>query len=246
MQSRKTAVTLPQRFDAHVWAKWQRWAEVIKDDLLTTVTDQASFRDIWQLVQNNSKWVHAHNGGLFWDLVFRSYVAKVVVGIRRHVQGIPKDEKASKKSKEASLLRLLDEMGACAGQVTFDFYLTQFPRDPNDGVPWQDFTFKKLSTNGRALSSRRIARDKDTLERLTRQIKNYANRTTAHLDSRGFQQPITYGQIHKAVMGFNRIVCKYIALITSDGYHSLQATVMVNWRNVLEQPMIRPRPRIGE
>jgi len=89
-----------------------------------------------------------------------------------------------------SLLRILSQIKDCAPQLTFDFFLKLFPRDP-EYVPWQEPTFKNISADGRVASAGLINGDIEEIKRLTAEIEAYADRALAHLDKRGYDGKVT-------------------------------------------------------
>jgi hypothetical protein len=147
------------------WDRWAGWIEKVRKDLQSTVNDHAVFEVFRNLVIENSDWIDEHEGGLFVDFVARSYVAKVALGIRRHV----------KNDDTVSLMRVLCQMKACAPQLTFDFYLERFPRDP-EYVPWQEPTFGLVSDDGVIASAERIGADIAELEHLTADVEAFVDR----------------------------------------------------------------------
>jgi len=106
------------------WARWAEWIERVKSDLQATVNDRAVFHGFGDVVRANEEWIRAHHGGYFCDFVARSYVARSAIGVRRHVK---------RDDDSVSLVQILSQMKDCAPQLTFGFYLQQFPRNDADG-----------------------------------------------------------------------------------------------------------------
>ena len=136
------------------WARWEEWIERVKSDLQATVNDRAVFHGFGDVVRANEEWIRAHHGGYFCDFVARSYVARSAIGVRRHVK---------RDDDSVSLVQILSQMKDCAPQLTFDFYLQQFPRNDADGFFWQKPTFKLVSENGVVASGQIIASDIEKL-----------------------------------------------------------------------------------
>jgi hypothetical protein len=219
------------KVDQETWVRWQTWIKSIKTDLGRTVNDRAIFREFLKVVRENSEWIDEHRSGRFCAFVVRCYVARTVLGIRRHVK-LDKDS--------ISLARLLQQMREGAKQVTFEFYTTQFPIDPNS-VPWQEVTYRSLSEGGKVLSQEVIEKDERVLQELTATIEAFADRALAHIDKRGFEGTLTFAELDRAIDAFDQVVARYIAFITGDGYDSLEAVVQYDWVEVFRHPLIRPR-----
>src|SRR5437899_5561375 len=144
------------------WARWAEWIERVKSDLQATVNDRAVFHGFGDVVRANEEWIRAHHGGYFCDFVARSYVARSAIGVRRHVK---------RDDDSVSLVQILSQMKDCAPQLTFEFYLQQFPRNDADGVFWQKPTFKLVSENGVVASGQIIASDIEKLKLLTVEVE---------------------------------------------------------------------------
>jgi hypothetical protein len=71
-----------------------------------------------------------------------------------------------------------------------------------------------------------------------------ADRVLAHLDSRGFEGTVTYGDLDAAIEGLDRIACKYIAFLTGDSYPTLEATIQFDWKEIFEVPLANRRDLI--
>src|SRR5262249_12586226 len=131
--------------------------------------------------------------------------------------------------------RLLDEIRESASQFTFQFYLQQFPKDPSY-VDWQTPTFRQFSKNGKTISQDILQQDVEQLETLTRKVEQLADRSFAHLDKRGFGDMVTFGDLDACIDAFDQLVCKYLSLITAEGYSSLEPTILFNWEKIFRVP----------
>src|SRR5437588_10028416 len=118
----------------------------------------------------------AHHGGYFWDFVARSYVARSAIGVRRHVK---------RDDGSVSLVQILSQMKDCAPQLTFDFYLQQFPRNDADDFFWQKPTFKLVSENGVVASGQIIASDIEKLKLLTVQVETFVDKSSRTWTAKG-------------------------------------------------------------
>ena len=229
------------KFDDTVWKRWvEEWLPLIKRDLQQTVEDQAVFRAFRTMVVENAEWLDSFEGSYFCHFVSRSYLARVALGVRRHV-------KAHRNG--ISLMRLLEQIANCSTQITYGHYLVYFPLKPN-GPPWQQFTFGPLSKGGEpsrekivegdTLSREIIEADMKKLRDLSSNIEQFADKVVAHIDPNGFEGNMAWGEIETAVDQFNETACRYIALLTSDGYGTLEPSILINWTRVFDNPMRKP------
>jgi hypothetical protein len=212
------------------WQKWCAWIVAIREDLSDVVDDQATFDSFRDVVEANGEWLLRDlQGGHFIDFIKRGYVTKTVFGIRRHLKS---------KGDSISLKGLIEQVQECADQITFDFYLERFPREPN-GHPWQEMTFRQFSRDGRKVCSDIVGQHLLAIDSLRRDIEAMADRTLAHLDKRGFDGTVTFKDLREGVATFNKLTCKYIGLLLAKGYSSLEATVLYDWEKVFRQPWDR-------
>lgn len=153
------------------------------------------------------------------------------MGVRRHVK---------RHDDSVSLVQILSQMRECAPQLTFQFYLTQFPRKDEDVFLWQKPTFKLISSDGVAASADIITGDIAKLKQLTVQVEMFADKQLAHLDRKGADGAVTFNDLDRAVETLDDVACKYICLLTGKGYSTLKATVQFDWMKVFRVPLQKP------
>jgi hypothetical protein len=208
----------------------------IEADLSSIVDDQDSAAKFDDLVRQNEEWVTENEGWWFCDFVRRSHAIAALLGIRRHLDN---DEKS------VSLLRLLRQLSEAAPQLTYDFYLTRFPLKPGVDYPWQSWTYRAFSKDGKTFDRTIVDDDIAKTMALAAKCDELATRTLAHLDKRGFSGMLTYENLRGVVKHFDELVCKYRPLLTSEGGSSIGATKIFNWMKVFRHPLVRPRPHPG-
>jgi hypothetical protein len=135
-----------------------------------------------------------------------------------------------------SLMRLLVQIRDCAGQFTFPFFLQKFPMNPNY-VDWQSATFALFSEDRITVSRAIVQKDIRNLTDLTVDVEQLADRTLAHLDKRGFEGTVTFGDLDACVDKFDRLVCRYLAPISGAGLSTLEPTILVDWQRIFTVPL---------
>jgi hypothetical protein len=111
---------------AQEFQKWRQWAESIQKDVENAlVHPRQVFREFAETIKGNEAHIEKHDGDVFCYFVRKCYVSHVAMAIRRQV-------KVNRDS--VSLMRLLAEIHECSQQFTYEFYLANFPSDP-DYVP---------------------------------------------------------------------------------------------------------------
>jgi len=213
---------------AKEFPKWQKWTEQIRTDVENRLVNvRQVFRFFVEIVTANSEHIAKNYGDVFIRFVARCYVSHAAMAIRTHVKT---DEQS------ISLMRLLIQIRECAPQFTFPFFLQQFPRDPSYLRP-QTVTFGLFSKDGKTVSPALVQKDIDDLKALTTKVEKLADRTVAHLDKRGFDGVVTFGDLDACVDKFDRLVCKYHKLISGGGYATLEPTILADWTTIFTVPL---------
>lgn len=218
------------KLDENTWTRWQDWALSVESDLTRTATECAMFRRFNELCREHQQWISGNGGHLFYEAVHRWWAHSASMAVRRHLKS---------DGQAVSLVRLIEQIGKCGYQLTFDFYLQRFPVDP-DYVDWQSPTFGNLSTDGVAVSERIVRADLDTLTSIAANIEAFADTAVAHLDSPGLQGRVAFTDLIDAIGAYNEIACKYICFTSGRGFETLEATIQEPWDNVFSVPLIRP------
>lgn len=187
-------------------------------------------------MQANGDWIDGNQGALFVDFIKRSYVGNAFMGVRRQLK-VDNDS--------ISLMRLLEQMAAQAHQITLDFYLSIFPLKPDqdqDGFVWQKETFRGFTDDHVTLSSRIINEHMTEARALAAAIEKAADRTVAHLQKGEHKSNVTFDDLRSSIDHFDELACRYLALITGEGWSSCGANIIFNWREVFRHPFVKPTP----
>jgi hypothetical protein len=216
-----------EKLTKEIYERWTAWIEKIRDDLQDIVNYHQVYECFVKMVNANLQHVQKNHGRLFCDFVRKCYGVHAATGIRRHV-------KSDKDS--ISLMKLLDQLQKSASQFTYAFYLQQFPLE-TDKWEWQKSTFARFSENRECLSLKIISEDIETIKNIAGKVSDFTDRAIAHLDQRGIEEAITYDDMANAIDLFNQTACKYIALITGDGYTTLKPTILYDWAKIFTVPL---------
>ena len=118
----------------------------------------------------------------------------------------------------------------------YEFYLDYFPIDPNY-VIWQHPTFAEFSENGKAVTPGFVQKDIDDLKAITLQVEDLADKSIAHVDRNGFAGSVTFGDLDASIDAFDRLVCKYLKLLTGGGYATLEPRILLDWTQIFTVPL---------
>ena len=212
--------------------KWQEWMRTIKADLVKVILYQDIFEKINNIVIKNTDHINKHNGYLFFNFIKSCYFAYAAMGIRRQM----KDD-----DKSFSLIKILRQIKICSKQFTYDFYLSIFPIEENENkeFDWQELTFTGFTNGGCCISEDQIENDILSLKKIGEKINRISDRYLAHLDKRiiGKDETLSYQEISSTIKTYERITCKYIALLLSEGYSDLHQTIMYDWQSIFNVPI---------
>ncbi|NQS88685.1 hypothetical protein HQ584_02700 [Patescibacteria group bacterium] len=218
------------KLDKVTFQKWFDWVEKIRNDIEIILNHQQICEYFEKTVNANLDHVKKNDGRTFCDFVRANYAISAAACIRRH-------ERISRDS--ISLMKLLDQIKKCADQFTYNLYLEYYPLNPVDPPwhVWQKLTFMNFSDDGKIISEEKIDQDMKEIENIAGKVSNFADRVISHLDPRGIEEKITYGDLDSSLELLNKISCKYITLITSAGYVTLKPTIQTNWKRIFTVPL---------
>ena len=213
---------------AEKFEKWRRWVQSIQEDVETSlVHPRQVFREFAKRINANTEHIEEHDGDVFCYFVRECYVSHVAMAIRRQVKV---------KRESVSLLGLLQEILKCSSQFTYQFYLQNFPIDPNY-VEWQPSTFAEFSGDGVTVTDSIVQKDIRNLEAITIKVEDLADKSIAHLDKAGPGGSVTFGDLNACIDAFDHLVCKYLKLITGGGYTTLETKILSNWTQIFTVPL---------
>jgi hypothetical protein len=72
------------------------------------------------------------------------------------------------------------------------------------------------------------------------QVETFVDKELAHLDRKGFDGRVTFDDFDGAVDTLDEVACKYICLLTGEGYSTLKATVSSTGKRVFRVPLQKP------
>ena len=140
---------------------------------------------------------------------------------------------------------MLKQIEKCSEQFTYSFYLECYPINKNrakTNYQWQLSTFKNFSIDGNVISKQVIEKDIYTLNNIGKDVSALVDRGIAHLDKRGIKNNVTYNDLDECLNQFNKIACRYITLLTSEGYSSLEPVFQFDWEKIFTVPLDIRKP----
>ncbi len=216
-----------EKLTKKTFQRWVEWTKKIKYDLQDIVNDQQIYDYFIKIANENIDHISNNQGVLFCNFVRNCYINYAAVAVRRHNKT---------KDDSISLRKLLDQLLKSSKHFTYDFYIEQYPIEPNN-QNWQKRTFVNFSDDEKILSQQKIKNDLNEMDRIAGKVSDFVDKSLAHLDKKGFDEKIYYGMVTASIELFNKLACKYICLILGEGYVTLSASILGDWKKIFTVPL---------
>jgi hypothetical protein len=82
-----------------------------------------------------------------------------------------------------------------------------------------------------------VERDLEALRSTTSGVVHFATRTVAHLDKRGVDQEITFGELNRALDTLSDLVRRYHLLVTGSSLLRVEPTMQGDWKAPFRIPL---------
>lgn len=186
--------------------RWRSWIERISDDLVRSRGSQRTWEETrkrW--ASNPSVWIK--NDAIDW--IRRSHADSLVLAIRRETD---------RDHRSISLWNLLSELERKARYVTLEQYTAHSGSDPfrqrmaeNEATAW-------LEPGTRHLDPTLPAADLQDLERETKIVREYVNRTVAHRDGSGGKHTVTWLDLEDSLLRIEKIAQRSNVVLRSTSF----------------------------
>jgi len=221
--------------------KWERWLQVIYDDMVNQATSRTVFRETAAIIVGNP---HIPKDSDFWDFLEQWYVDSAVIGLRRQIKVSPDG---------VSLAGLLEDIAANPGVLSRERFVGLYPTGEQARA---NTAFDKHVGAGLTNIDPAVVRvDIGKLKTLAAGCEEYADRFVAHRDRRGLLTVPTHAELDEALGVAERLLQKYYLLLRGDSLVSVSAKLLLPWKRVFEMPWapppgpankgIHPRPGAG-
>jgi hypothetical protein len=193
-------------------AKWRDWDERIWTDIKALLWR----REIWTGLVEQLDRRGMPDSGYFKVAWVRMYVESLSAAIRRHAVVDP---------DSVSLARLIADLERQSAVFTRDLYMTEVwdMSRVEDDEQWVRDAWRTNGTEGFDLwagpggvhvDPERMSTDLAALHDTTDKVVHFVNRTIAHLDRRGFDTGLTFGELHAGLDAVKELHGKYHTLLT--------------------------------
>lgn len=217
---------------------FRRWESQI-DMLYNQVVHLAHLDDVfWQLqaIAKENQRLGDGGEGVFLAWMVNTYVATILVGIRRLVDGT---------KNTVSFKRLLAEMEShCSRVLTRDRFLGLYTDDHLKSLGHRAFD-RYAGPGARFLPREVIRRDRNALEAAVSKLTDFANEHYAHIAADPKAPSPTYVEIRFGLKAVSDILRNYYLLLKADSLVSIVPVIQGNWLSVFHFPWLpkgKPAP----
>lgn len=222
--------------DRRKLAKWQRQIGRIEHQILNLHHHRAMWRSMSDAVAASSE---HDDRSFFLDHYTSLYVDGAAMAVRRLAV-------EAGQRQEISLGMLLRDIVPSPCAITRSTFLARYDKQDEDrewarkdwlrvGQEAWDRDWGDLTAD--CLDVARIKADIDLLTSTAEKVRAFADRTVAHIDSRGVNELPTFGELDLAIDTLGALFTKYAALLTGSGWAYLEPTMQGDWKRPFREPL---------
>lgn len=209
--------------------RWRSWIERISDDLVRSRGSQRTWEETrkrW--ASNPSIWIK--NDAIDW--IRRSHADSLVLAIRRETD---------RDHRSISLWNLLSELERKARYVTLEQYVAHAGADPFRRRMAEEEAEKWLESGTHHLDPSIPATDLHDLERETKIVREYVNRSVAHRDGTSGKQTLTWLDLEASLLRIEEIAQRYNLILRSMSYATYESARQFDESLFFRRPWERAR-----
>lgn len=202
--------------------KWQRWLEVILQEMRHQAVSRAVYYDTLAIVDANPA---IPRDSTFFDFLEQWYVDSTVMALRRQLKV---------DTDSVSLAAFLQDVAAnphLLSRVRFVALCPASERDQAEAV----FT-GHWGSGATHVASDAVTADLAKLKEASAGCEKYADRLVAHRDKRGLSVVPTHEELDKAIAVAHEILLRYYPLLHGERLTRVTAVFTENWKRVFKVP----------
>ena len=198
--------------------KWERWLQVIYEDMVHQAGSRTVFRETAEIIRANHD---ISKDSDFLEFLEQWYVDSTAMGLRRQLKVHP---------DSVSLAGLLDDIATNAALLSRQRFVALFPTGEQARA---NTAFDKHAGAGAAhVDVATVRADVDKLRSLAQRCEEYADRLVAHRDKRGVRDPLTYKELNEAIDFMESLLQKYYLLLRGDSLASVSPKFLNPWKRI--------------
>ena len=222
--------------DPQKLAKWQKQIGKIEQQILHLHHQRAMWREMSDAVAASSE---HDDRSFFLDHYTSLYVDGAAMAVRRLAVD-------TGQRQEISLGILLADIAENPCTITRADFLAGYDKHDDDR-DWAREDWLRLGREtwdrdwGDAetgcLDVARIKADLDLLRSTAEKVRGFADRTVAHIDSRGVKDLPTFNDLDLSIDTLGALFKRYAALLTGSGWAYLEPTMQGDWKRPFRKPL---------
>ena len=203
--------------------KWKKWLTVIESEITNLHRYQNIFNEVQEIIENNKL---IQKPSSFYEFLAKSYVALIVMGIRRQIK-IDKDS--------ISFARLLAEIVENPQVITRETFVAMYTNKSRGNRDFDQFT-----EEGKNYVNPNIIREDLEKLRVNGKIfEDYADKKIAHNDKRKPKKIPTYKETDLYINGLGNLLKRYVLLFRAEGLMQVLPVYQYDWKEIFTEPWIR-------
>ena len=202
--------------------KWERWLQVVYDDMVNQATSRTVFRETAAIIAANPD---IPKDSDFLDFLEQWYVDSTVMGLRRQLKVKP---------DSVSLAGLLEDIATNPALLSRQRFVGLYP--PGDQSRANAAFDKHIGAGLGHVDTAAVREDIDKLKALATRCEEYADRFVAHRDRRSIRAVPTHAELNDALDFSERLLQKYYLLLRGNSLVSVSAKFLHPWKRIFEMP----------
>lgn len=208
--------------------KWDRWLDVIYNDMVQQAASRTVFRETTAIVRAN---LAIPKESDFFEFLEQWYVDSIVMGLRRQIKV---------DADSVSLAGLLDDIALNSAILSRARFVALYPTEQQK---FADTVFDKhVGVGATHVDAAAVRADTGKLRSLAQRCEEYADRLVAHRDKRGVSAVPTYEELNEAIDFTECLLQRYYLLLRADSLVSVKPTFLHPWKRVFEVAWVPPKP----
>ena len=206
--------------------KWKKWLEIIEKEVTDLHRYQHIFDEVQKIIKNNPS---IQKPSSFYEFLPKSYVALVVMGIRRQIKI---------DNQSISFARLLNEIIETPEIITRKRFIEMYTNSV--ARKHADSDFDQFAGKGGSHVDPNII-EKDLIRLCTngKKFEDYADKKLAHRDKREPYAIPTYGETEKYINELGDLLKRYVLLFRAEGLIAVLPVYQYDWKAIFKEPWIQ-------
>lgn len=209
--------------------RWNKWFDSVSQDLVDLHYNRAIYREIGHMVDVNPE---IQRPSSFFRFLRNTYVMTQLILVRRQAAGVWQGDSEDKRS--ISFARLLLNISKHPEEISRQRFYGLFAGEGRSTAQMD----RMLEAAGvkpteDALDYEMVKKDLNLLTVTTKQLKGYADKMVAHVDTDGWTQSVpTFGELDDAIDFLGNLGSRYSILLRGREVKSFEPIIPPTWKSV--------------